>query len=55
MPYLRNNGIISKEEYKPSSQVNSQRNLSNMSNYISPSTGHGRVYKWILYGRTGII
>lgn len=50
-----NRWIISKEPYTPSSKVNSQRNMNNMTNYISPSTGHGRVYKWILFGRTGII
>jgi hypothetical protein len=50
-----NRWIISKEEFKASSQVSSQRNMSNMTNYISPNSGHGRVYRWMLYSRTGII
>lgn len=50
-----NSWIISKEEFKPSSQVSTIRNLQSMSNYISPNTGNGHVYRWMLFGRTAII
>ena len=51
-----NQWIISKEEYKPTSQANAARNMpANSGNYICPNTGSGFVYPWRLFSRTGAI